>query len=32
MRELHQLQRGRHAQPVSTPAPRGLHPTHVTVG
>ena len=32
MRELHQLQRDRHAEPVSTPAPRGPHPTRVTVG
>jgi len=32
MRELHQMQRDRRAQPVSAPAHRGPHPTRVTVG
>ena len=32
MRELHQLQRDRHAEPVSAPAPRGPHPNRITVG
>jgi hypothetical protein len=32
MRELHQMQRDRRAQPVSAPTPRGPHPTRVTVG
>jgi hypothetical protein len=31
MRELHQLQRDRRAEPVSAPA-NGNHPTHATVG
>jgi hypothetical protein len=32
MRELHQLQRDRRAEPVSAPAPNSPHPTHATVG
>jgi hypothetical protein len=32
MRELHQMQRDRRAEPVSAPVRRGSHPPHVTVG
>jgi hypothetical protein len=32
MRELHQLQRDRQAQPVSAPRPQGTHPVRATVG
>jgi hypothetical protein len=32
MRELHQMQRGRRAQPVSAPIRPGAHPARVTVG
>ena len=32
MRELHQMQRDRRAQPVSVPTPRGPHPTRITLG
>jgi hypothetical protein len=32
MRELHQMQRDRRAEPVSAPAPRGPHPTRSTLG
>jgi hypothetical protein len=32
MRELHQMQRDRRAQPVSAPSPRTAHPARVTVG
>lgn len=32
MRELHQLQRNRRAEPVSAPVPPALRPSRVTVG
>ena len=32
MRELHQLQRDRHVEPVSAPSPHGPQPTRITVG
>jgi hypothetical protein len=32
MRELHQLQRIHHTEPVSTPAPSTPHRTRITVG
>ena len=32
MRELHQMQRDRRAQPVSAPTLRGPRPTRITVG
>ena len=32
MRELHQMQRERHAQPVSVPSPLHRHTVRVTIG